>query len=89
MGCNCRLVDEEEILPPKTTKSGPAGPLSPVQPEKPGEDDEIARLKDALAKAESQISQFKLERAVGKGPGEGHELHARPLGPNMMPGQFH
>jgi hypothetical protein len=81
-------VDDEEILPPRVTKPSPTGPMSPVQPAKPGDDEEIARLKDALANAESQISQLKLERTIGRGPGEGHELHARPLGPNMMPGQI-
>ena len=55
-----------------------------VQQDKPV--DEIAKLKDALAKAEAQIAQLKLEKAMGKGPGEAHELHARPLLPNMMPG---
>ena len=74
---NFRVVDEE-VLPVKLTgKSGA---------DKPGVDDDVARLREALAKAESQISQLKLEKATGKGPGEGHELHAHPLGPNMMPG---
>ena len=75
---NFRVVDEEEVLPVKLTgKSGA---------EKPEVDDDVARLKEALAKAESQLTQLKLEKAAGKGPGESHELHARPLGPNMMPG---
>ena len=75
---NFRVVDEEEVLPVKLTgKSGA---------DKPEVDDDVARLREALARAESQISQLKLEKAAGKGPGESHELHARPLGPNMMPG---
>jgi hypothetical protein len=49
-------------------------------------DDEVVKLKTALAKAEAQISQLKVQQAMGKGPTDGHELHARPLGPNMMPG---
>jgi hypothetical protein len=48
--------------------------------------DEMTKLKEALAKAETQIAQLKIEKTVGKGPGEAHELHARPLGPQMMPG---
>ena len=75
---NFRVVDEEEVLPVKLTeKSGT---------DKPGADDDVARLREALAKAESQIAQLKLEKAAGKGPGESHALHARALGPNMMPG---
>jgi hypothetical protein len=49
-------------------------------------DPEIVRLREALAKAESHIAQLKVEKAAGKGPEGGHEMHARPLGPNMMPG---
>jgi len=74
------LVDEEEILPTKFT------PAKTVVVEDKIEDDDIAKLKDALAKAEAQIAQLKVERTIGKGPGEGHEFHARPLGPNVMPG---
>jgi hypothetical protein len=87
---NCRVLDEEEeIIPSRfATKTGPPVPLSPVQPPKSGveKDPEIARLKEALAKAEGQIAQLKVEKAAGKGPEGGHEMHARPLGPNMMPG---
>ena len=49
-------------------------------------DDEVVKLREALAKAEAQIAQLRVEKAAGRGPGEGHELHARPLGPSMMPG---
>jgi len=46
---------------------------------------EVDRLREALAKAQSQIAQLKVEKAAGKGPEDGHEMHARPLGPSMMP----
>jgi hypothetical protein len=59
-------------------------PLNPTTPAR--EVDEMAKLREALAKAEAQISQLKLEKAIGKGPGDGHEFHSRPLAPNMMPG---
>lgn len=49
------------------------------------EDTEVSRLRDALAKAQHQIAQLKVEKAAGKGPEDGHEMHARPLGPSMMP----
>jgi hypothetical protein len=78
---NFRVVDEEEVLPVKFTPKSVA--------DKSGVNDDVARLREALAKAESQISQLKLEKAAGKGPGESHELHAHPLGPNMMPGMHH
>ena len=76
-----RILDEESVVAPvKSTGKSAAE-------EKADSDvDEIARLKDALARAESEIGQLKLETTMGKGPGDGHELHARPLGPNMMPG---
>lgn len=74
-----RVFDEEEVLPVKFT-------TSKIVDEEKIEEDDIAKLKDALAKAEAQIAQLKLERTIGKGPGDGHELHARPLGPNIMPG---
>jgi len=88
----CRILDEEDLFP--TRGKIPASPRVPVSPRveqqrerpPPSTDDEIAKLKDQLAKAESQIQQLKLEKLVGKGPEEGHELHAKPLGPNMMPG---
>lgn len=87
-----RILDEEDLFP---TRGKPL-PMSPRAPASPRveqrdtnpipADDEVAKLKDQLAKAESQIQQLKLEKLVGKGPGEGHELHAKPLGPTMMPG---
>jgi len=51
-----------------------------------GSDDEMDKLREALAKAEGQIALLKAEKAVGRGPGEGHDMHSRPLGPAMMPG---
>jgi hypothetical protein len=51
----------------------------------PREVDELTRLREELAKAEAQVAQLKLEKAIGKGPTETHEFHAKPLGPNMMP----
>jgi hypothetical protein len=87
-----RILDEEDLFPAR----GKPLPVSPRAPPSPrveqretnpvSTDDEIAKLKDQLAKAESQVQQLKLEKLVGKGPGEGHELHAKPLGPTMMPG---
>jgi hypothetical protein len=90
-----RILDEEDLFPArsKPLASPRAVPPSPrveqreKEPVSPA--DELAKLKDQLAKAESQIQQLKLEKLVGKGPGEGHELHAKPLGPNMMPGPPH
>ena len=85
---NGRVLDEEEI-PGK----GPRSPVVlPAQQHKSADDDdsddEITRLKDALAKAEGQIAQLKAGKAAGKGPGEGHEMHSKPLAPSMMPGIF-
>lgn len=78
--------DTEDILPAMNQKVPPMSPARQEKQEKQAEEDEIVRLKEALSKAESQITQLKMEKAVGKGPGEGHEFHAKPLTPNMMPG---
>ena len=79
------MVDEEEdvVLP---SRFKPTLPPSPLQPPQAKEEDEVTRLKSALQKAEQQIAQLKTQAAMGRGPGEAHELHARPLLPNMMPG---
>jgi hypothetical protein len=53
-----------------------------------GGDDEVARLKAALARAEGEIKEMKVLNGMGKGPGDGHDLHARSLGPSMMPGNL-
>ena len=77
-----RILDEEDILPvePKTRVPAPSSPRPPPK------DDDLTRLREELAKAEAQIAQLKLEKAIGKGPNESHEFHAKPLAPNMMPG---
>jgi hypothetical protein len=69
-----RILDEEDILP-----------VSPKVPAPAKEVDELTRLREDLAKAEAQVAQLKLEKAIGKGPTETHEFHAKPLSPNMMP----
>jgi len=88
-----RILDEDEL--PQRMEKMPTSPivLPPHQPSPAkalnaeiDSDDEVARLKDALARAEGQIAQLKTEKAAGRGPGEGHEMHSRPLGPAMMPG---
>jgi len=78
-----RILDEQDLLPvePKTSVPAPSSPRIP-----PPKGDEMTRLREELAKAEAQNAQLKLERAIGKGPDESHEFHAKPLGPNMMPG---
>jgi hypothetical protein len=87
-----RILDEEDLFPtrskpPASPRAVPPSPRVEQRERDPlSAADELAKLKDQLAKAESQIQQLKLEKLVGKGPGEGHELHAKPLGPNMMPG---
>lgn len=91
---NYRILDEEEeILPPVTRfvpkLSSPKPHASPKQDlrerQTDKDDNEVERLREALAKAQSQIAQLKVEKAAGKGPEDGHEMHARPLGPSMMP----
>jgi hypothetical protein len=87
-----RILDEEDLFPtrsklPASPRAVPPSPRVEQREKEPlSPADELAKLKDQLAKAESQIQQLKLEKLVGKGPGEGHELHAKPLSPNMMPG---
>lgn len=73
------------MIPPVIAPLTPPTILSP----RVSKEDEIAKLKDQLLKAQEEISQLKTERTVGKGPGEGHESHSRALLPNMMPGKPH
>ena len=89
------ILDEEDLLSTreKPALGSPRVPPSPRVEHRENDplpsNEEMAKLKEQLAKAESQIQQLKLEKLIGKGPGEGHELHAKPLGPSMMPGPSH